>query len=64
MYMRFIGKNGSMGLKHGKVYKTKIHSFNNFIFVSWSDGWCSDRCPYESPQSLAANWEMYKLGNV
>ena len=57
MYMRFIGKNGSMGLKHGKVYKTKISTEGNLIFVNCSDGWSGCFCPYSSPQSLAANWE-------
>lgn len=57
MYMRFIGKNGSMGLRCGQVYKTKIFAQGNYIFVKWSDGLMrSGCCPYSSPQSLALNW--------
>lgn len=55
--MRFIGKNGSMGLKAGKVYKTKIFTKGSFIFVQWSNDFSTGCCPYSSPQSLALNWE-------
>ena len=55
--MKFIGENGSMKLKHGKFYKTKISSRDNLIFVQWFDGWNSGCCPYSSPQSLADNWK-------
>ena len=55
--MRFIGKNGSMGLKAGKVYKTKIFTKGSFIFVQWSNDFSTGCCPYSSPQSFALNWE-------
>lgn len=57
MHMKFIGEDGSMKLKHGKFYKTKIYSKDNLIFVRWFNGWKSGCCPYSSPQSFAANWE-------
>lgn len=56
MYLKFVGKDGSMGLKHGKFYNTKIFSKDNFIYVQWLDYKGTSCCPYESPQSFAANW--------
>lgn len=53
IYLRFIGKNGSMGLIHGEIYKVKIVSNNQHIWVYWNSG----SCPYYSPQDLANNWE-------
>lgn len=64
MYLKFIGANGSMGLIHGRTYNVKIKTkneyiwviiprfeFRPFVFGTW-------RCPYSSPQSFAANWEL------
>lgn len=53
MRLRFIGTNGSMVLVHGKVYEVKITTKLNYIFVTWGNGTV---CPYDSPQSFAANW--------
>jgi hypothetical protein len=52
MYLKFVGKDGSMGLTHGKVYNVKIESDRRYIWVYWGD----KRCPYSSPQSFADNW--------
>lgn len=64
MILKFIGADGSMGLRNGKLYdvtiKTKPGSTNiwvvieNFeirhnVFRRWV-------CPYSSPQSFARNW--------
>lgn len=54
MYLRFIGTDGSMGLKFGKVYRVRVTSDNRYIYVQWDNG----RCPYSSPQTLAANWRL------
>ena len=54
MYLKFIGKNGSMGLVHGCVYVVEITNENGFIMVYVKYGGPS--CPYSSPQSFAANW--------
>lgn len=57
MYMKFIGKDGSMGLKHGRFYNTKNFSKNGLIFVQWVNNFHGIKCcPYKSPQSFAANW--------
>ena len=37
MYLKFIGKDGSMGLRHGKFYNTKIFLKDSFIYVQWLD---------------------------
>lgn len=52
MYLKFIGENGSMGLQRDSIYKVKITSDKNYIYI-----WCGfGRIPYSSPQSFAANW--------
>ena len=62
MFLKFIGQDGSMRLKHDKVYNVRIESKNNYIWVVIPrfefrhmvfDTW---KCPYSSPQSFAANW--------
>lgn len=51
--LKFIGKDGSMGLKHGTVYKVYIYTKCGKIIVSWDP---NHSCPYSSPQALAENW--------
>lgn len=59
MLLRFIGKNGSLGLRKGGLYPVEIKSqllcdyINTRILVG--EIWV--HCPYESPQAFAANWE-------
>ena len=58
MILRFIGKDGSMGLKHGVKYRVSIKSEDIYIIVTWADRYGKKRiCPYSSPQSFADNWE-------
>lgn len=57
MILRFIGANGSMGLKHGKTYSVSIKSQGEYIIVTWTTDNSIYRCPYSSPKSFAANWE-------
>lgn len=52
MWLKFIGKDGSMGLRHGKTYSVRVYSSQGYI---WAD-WCWKACPYSSPQAFAANW--------
>lgn len=52
MCLKFIGKNGSMGLVFGRVYDVKIVSDSRYIWVKWGN----KQCPYSSPQALASNW--------
>ena len=53
MKLKFIGTDGSMGLKHGQVYDVYIYTKRGKIIVAWDPNhWC----PYSSPQALAENW--------
>ena len=63
MKLRFIGKDGSMNLKHGRVYEiVRIITVANYIYVMWKDGpGVSTRCcPYSSLSALCANWSDMK----
>lgn len=58
MEMTFIGKDGSMGLRHGKTYRVLMFCAEGHIWVSWNDS--DDRmkvCPYTSLNTLYANWK-------
>jgi hypothetical protein len=56
MKLRFIGTDGSMGLRKGRIYNVTIYDKLNHIVVAWSNG----LCPYNSPQTLAKNWEAIR----
>lgn len=53
MYLKYIGKDLSMGLRSGQTYKVNVISKDHYIWVEW--GFCKV-CPYESPGSFAKNW--------
>lgn len=55
---RFIGTNGSMGLKKNQEYKIQIEtSTNGYIHVSWFDVLGREHlCPYTSVQTFKENW--------
>jgi hypothetical protein len=63
MILKFIGKDGSMGLRHGRKYSVSIETRGTFIVVSWtSEVGVGDKaktqcCPYSSLQKLAENWQ-------
>lgn len=57
MILRFIGNDGSMGLRHGLTYNVRITSNCSYIIASFYNGKDFLSCPYSSPQSFAANWE-------
>ena len=52
-YLRFIGENGSMGLRHNHIYQVNVFTMDRFIYVDWG----ADRCPYISLKTLTENWE-------
>lgn len=57
MILTFVGKDGSMNLKHGKKYNVEIKSGHKVICVYWKDMFGRQCvCPYSSPQTFAANW--------
>ena len=61
MKLRFIGKDGSMNLKHGRVYEiVRIITIANYIYVMWKDDGYLCSCPYSSLSALCANWSDVK----
>lgn len=69
MEARFIGNNGSMGLRHGKVYNITITKDARYIWVNWEHkeigktilqllGGTPSRCPYHNEQALRENWNI------
>ena len=57
MLLRFIGQDGSMGLKHGEVYNVGLHSDTRFIWVHVRKSQIHQiKCPYDTPQAFAKNW--------
>lgn len=57
MKLRFIGQDGSMGLKHGEVYNVLISGKDRLV-LSWYPFKTS--CPYGSLAALCRNWEDVK----
>ena len=63
MKLRFIGTDGSMGLRCGQEYAVDITSPFTFsgayirVRVFLGENKVID-CPYSSPQSFAKNWEV------
>ena len=58
MLLRFIGADGSRGLRRGQVYNVGLHSDVYFIWAHVRVSWINEiRCPYETPQAFAKNWE-------
>ena len=53
MYLKYIGKNGSMGLVNKRVYKVNIFSEDPYIWVQWEP---RKACPYVTLKSLLENW--------
>ena len=58
--MRFIGEDGSMGLKKGKAYFVRIYTKLGHIVVCW-DNAGNKVCPYSSIKTLCENWESVEL---
>ena len=59
MNLKFIGTDGSMGLKHGEIYDVVVETRrgSSVILVNWYYlGAHIDGCPYSSPAAFAADW--------
>lgn len=54
--LRFIGTDGSMGLRKGQAYMVRIYTKFGRIVVSWGVGE-NEVCPYSSLKTLCENWE-------
>lgn len=58
MLLRFIGEDGSMGLRKGKIYDCDVYAVEGCVWVRWNDcGSNNPACPYRSFKSLFENWE-------
>lgn len=53
IWAKFIGEDGSMGLRKGKLSSVSIYTASNYIWVDWG----ANRCPYSSLEKLKENWE-------
>lgn len=59
MKLKFIGEDGSMGLRTGEVYDTRIFIKGEYLWVEWKVNlYTVKSCPYISTQSFAQNWEL------
>ena len=59
MKLKFIGEGGSMGLRTGEVYDTRIFIKGECLWVEWKVNlYTVKSCPYISTQSFAQNWEL------
>lgn len=59
MKLKFIGEDGSMGLRTGEVYDTRIFIKGECLWVEWKVNlYTIKSCPYISTQSFAQNWEL------
>ena len=59
MKLKFIGEDGSMGLRTGEVYDTRIFIKGECLWVEWKVNlYTVKSCPYISTQSFAQDWEL------
>lgn len=59
MKLKFIGEDGSMGLRTGEVYDIRIFIKGECLWVEWKVNlYTVKSCPYISTQSFAQNWEL------
>jgi len=60
MRARFIGTDGSLGLRHGRIYNIKLFpSRYKLLIVQIKTDWISDTvCPYETLMGFYKNWEI------
>lgn len=59
MKLRFMGEDGSMGLKNGEVYETHIFIKGKFLWVEWKVNlFAVKSCPYSFTKAFAQNWEL------
>lgn len=59
--MKFVGKDGSMGLEYGRIYNVSIHTNRQYIVVRWNKGpkrpYEPQSCPYDSLKAVLRNWK-------
>lgn len=58
MKLRFIGNDGALRVKNGKVYDVTVHSVGEFICVTIEDPDLGTlHYPYRTPSTFAHNWK-------
>lgn len=60
MKLKFIGKDGSLGLRHGQDYLVVVSSTGEHIVLHIMKDKSGIFCPYSSPQTFAQNWTSAK----
>ena len=59
MNLRFIGTDGSLGLRNGAMYKVKLITAGKYLIATINTEFCGKiSCPYGSVQAFAKNWEL------
>lgn len=63
MKAMFIGADGSMDLKNGRVYNVEISKDEKYIWVRWIHRFwlvcsCRMECPYGSMEKVLENWRF------
>lgn len=53
MRLRFIGTDGSLGLRHGRVYDVSFNSHRGRVYVT-----SPVHCPYASDVAFWRNWQQ------
>lgn len=53
-YARFVGKDGSMGLRAGGVYAIGVYRRGGRLWVDWGGG----LCPYDTIEAIKRNWVL------
>ena len=58
MKFKFIGADGSMGLKKNSVHIIKTSIKQELLWITWED----NSCPYKNLEAFFKNWEMVGEG--
>ena len=73
-YAMFIGEDGRMGLKNGRIYMVEVESYQPSLntqhtwqcAVRWVDPDTNDSkwCPYSSESVLRKNWKFIRKEDI
>jgi hypothetical protein len=54
MRLRFIGRDGSLGLRHGQVYRLSVRPWReDGVYITFPVP-----CPYDTDEAFWRNWEI------
>ena len=61
LHLTFIGKDGSMGLKHGSKYKVELYTHcNQLVALIHINMFINITCTYDTLIGFSKNWEVSK----